>query len=401
MKHLKIFLVLTCICPALFAQKKTDHYPNGNIAFEGEYTYTWNGWQYLDFEWTHSDETLMLLNQVNKMMPRKKYDGECTFYSITGKKIITGHFKDGIPDGRFTYQDDNGAAIADNFYNNGMPYGAFRTYQQGILVSEGVYKPLTQKQLAEAYRTGYVMLSRHERESEYDNDDPLNMRGRAHIRYNYQTEDLETLFFNYFELNSIWNGRMVAYNRQGKIILEAYFLDNVPERTWKVYKDDGTPNYDLTFKNGKLVEYTDHIHNTKDNIGNNKPRQPLVGAGDPQGIDPGVTQPTPPSVFTYVEQMPSPPYDLNNYLSKTIKYPEEAQKSAIDGRVIIKFVVNEDGSISNAEVIRTLDPYCDKEAIRVINNMPIWKPGKQNGKAVKVYFTLPITFRLVQEEMKK
>ncbi|MBA3827455.1 MAG: TonB family protein [Taibaiella sp.] len=227
------------------------------------------------------------------------------------------------------------------------------------------------------------------------------MRGRAHIRYNYQTEDLETLFFNYFELNSIWNGRMVAYNRQGKIILEAYFLDNVPERTWKVYKDDGTPNYDLTFKNGKLVEYTDHIHNTKDNIGNNKPRQPLVGAGDPQGIDPGVTQPTPPSVFTYVEQMPSPPYDLNNYLSKTIKYPEEAQKSAIDGRVIIKFVVNEDGSISNAEVIRTLDPYCDKEAIRVINNMPIWKPGKQNGKAVKVYFTLPITFRLVQEEMKK
>jgi protein TonB len=71
-----------------------------------------------------------------------------------------------------------------------------------------------------------------------------------------------------------------------------------------------------------------------------------------------------------------------------------ARETHIEGRVTIKFVVNEDGSISNAKVVRAIGGGCEEEALRVINSMPKWKPGKQNGKAVKVYFTLPVNFVL-------
>ena len=78
-----------------------------------------------------------------------------------------------------------------------------------------------------------------------------------------------------------------------------------------------------------------------------------------------------------------------------MKYPEEAQKLGIQGRVICQFVVNKDGSIVDVEVVRSSgDPLLDNEAIRVIRSMPKWKPGKQRGKPIRVKYTLPVNFRL-------
>ena len=82
------------------------------------------------------------------------------------------------------------------------------------------------------------------------------------------------------------------------------------------------------------------------------------------------------------------------FLNKNIKYPTIAQENGIQGRVILQFVVNKDGSIVDVVVARSVDPYLDKEAVRVVNMMPKWKPGKQRGKPVRVKFTLPVTFRL-------
>ena len=82
------------------------------------------------------------------------------------------------------------------------------------------------------------------------------------------------------------------------------------------------------------------------------------------------------------------------YLNKNIKYPVIAQEQGVQGRVIVQFVVNKDGSIVDAQVVRSVDPYLDKEAIRVINTMPKWTPGKQRGKPVRVKFTVPVAFRL-------
>ena len=102
-------------------------------------------------------------------------------------------------------------------------------------------------------------------------------------------------------------------------------------------------------------------------------------------------------IFMVVEEMPEFPggtSELMSYLSKSIKYPVVAQENGIQGRVTVAFVVNKDGSIVDAEVVRGIDASLDKEALRVINSMPNWKAGKQRGKPVRVKYTLPVNFRL-------
>ena len=104
------------------------------------------------------------------------------------------------------------------------------------------------------------------------------------------------------------------------------------------------------------------------------------------------------TIFEVVEQMPEFPNGgmagLMQLLSKNIKYPTIAQENGTQGRVTVQFVVNKDGSIVDAKVIRGVDPYLDKEALRVIGTMPKWKPGMQRGKPVRVKYTVPVMFRL-------
>lgn len=116
-----------------------------------------------------------------------------------------------------------------------------------------------------------------------------------------------------------------------------------------------------------------------------------------------IAQPEPPKneeenkVFDVVEEQPSFPGGqgaLRAWLNDNIKYPVVAAENGIQGKVIVQFVVGKNGSISNVKVLRSVDPSLDKEAVRVVSNMPNWTPGKQNGASVNVRFTLPVTFRL-------
>lgn len=102
-------------------------------------------------------------------------------------------------------------------------------------------------------------------------------------------------------------------------------------------------------------------------------------------------------VFDIVEEMPSFPGGngaLMSYLQSNVKYPIVAQENGVQGRVQIGFVVEPDGSISGVKVVRSVDPSLDKEAMRVVRSMPRWNPGKQNGQAVRVKYTVPVLFRL-------
>lgn len=115
-----------------------------------------------------------------------------------------------------------------------------------------------------------------------------------------------------------------------------------------------------------------------------------------------IAQPEPPKeeenkVFDVVEEQPSFPGGqgaLMQWLHDNIKYPVIAAENGIEGRVIVQFVVSKTGSISDVRVARGVDPSLDKEAVRVVNNMPKWTPGKQNGTTVNVRYTLPVTFKL-------
>ncbi|MBQ8240668.1 MAG: TonB family protein [Bacteroides sp.] len=102
-------------------------------------------------------------------------------------------------------------------------------------------------------------------------------------------------------------------------------------------------------------------------------------------------------IFQVVEEMPEFPGGMSEamkFLAKNIKYPVAAQQAKIEGRVIVQFVVERDGSISDIHAMRSVSPELDAEAIRVVSLMPKWKPGKQRGKAVAVKYTMPIMFRL-------
>lgn len=102
-------------------------------------------------------------------------------------------------------------------------------------------------------------------------------------------------------------------------------------------------------------------------------------------------------VYDVVEQMPSFPggiSGLRTYLNQNIRYPAEAQENCVQGRVVVSFVVGKDGHISDVTVVRSVDPSLDKEAVRVIRNMPRWTPGKQGGEPVKVRYNVPVSFRL-------
>lgn len=102
-------------------------------------------------------------------------------------------------------------------------------------------------------------------------------------------------------------------------------------------------------------------------------------------------------VYDVVEQMPSFPggiSGLRTYLNQNIRYPAEAQENCVQGRVVVSFVVGKDGHISDVTVVRSVEPSLDKEAIRVVRNMPRWTPGKQGGEPVRVRFTVPVSFRL-------
>ena len=107
--------------------------------------------------------------------------------------------------------------------------------------------------------------------------------------------------------------------------------------------------------------------------------------------------------FDVVEQMPQFPggmKELMTFLSENVRYPEAAHKTGVQGRVIAKFVVEKDGSITEAKIVKSVSPELDAEALRVIGTMPNWMPGMQNGEPVRVKYTVPITFRLQGDNSK-
>ena len=109
-------------------------------------------------------------------------------------------------------------------------------------------------------------------------------------------------------------------------------------------------------------------------------------------------------VYETVEQMPEFPGGMEaliNFLQENVKYPENAVKNNIEGRVFVQFIVDKTGQVCDAKVVRSVNEELDAEAIRVVNSMPNFIPGRQDGKAVSVFFTLPINFKLQSDEPKK
>ncbi len=144
----------------------------------------------------------------------------------------------------------------------------------------------------------------------------------------------------------------------------------------------------------------DELMNTKTAIGSFDVKGNDDTGGEVLKAKEVIAQPEPVEenkVFDVVEQMPSFPGGqsaLMEYLSKNVKYPVVAQENGVQGRVVVSFVVERDGSVTDVTVVKSVDPSLDREAQRVISSMPKWIPGKQNGQAVRVKYNVPVSFRL-------
>jgi len=158
----------------------------------------------------------------------------------------------------------------------------------------------------------------------------------------------------------------------------------------KIAKDEEV-NDDEQIKTQEQLNQSTQAISIADVVGNDEKGQ------DIQDVKVAVTQVEDEKPFDVVEQMPQFPGgedDLIAYIGKNLRYPVIAQENGIQGRVVIRFVVSRTGEVEKAEVVRSLDSNCDKEALRVVRSLPKWIPGRQNGENVPVYYTLPITFRL-------
>ena len=120
-------------------------------------------------------------------------------------------------------------------------------------------------------------------------------------------------------------------------------------------------------------------------------------------LKPSIAQTTEEEVvelINYVEKQPEFPGGTDSmfaFIQRNIRYPEEAKRSGIEGRVFVTFVIEKDGQVSNAKILRDIGGGCGEEALRVVNSMPKWKPGTQRGNPVRVQFNLPIMFQLQKQ----
>ncbi len=184
-----------------------------------------------------------------------------------------------------------------------------------------------------------------------------------------------------------------------KVTSKSFFMDGKFSTKWQFASTDSFLVEQNTYSEDKklktsVIYYPNHIIRSKKEFNDGK----LVSQNCFDAIGKSITCDTSemnkPIIYTFVEQMPLSAYNIKEYLATNLKYPKEARKNNIEGRVVIKFIVNEDGTISDAQIAKGIGGGCDEEALRVVSEMPPWKPGRQNGKSVSVTFTLPIVFKL-------
>ena len=169
-------------------------------------------------------------------------------------------------------------------------------------------------------------------------------------------------------------GAKIARGVDPSLDKEALRVMNELNKTWKPGKQDGSP---------VKVSYTVPI---KFALDGDEKKESNMKSGE--GAD---------AVFFIVEDMPEFPGGdeaLRKYIANALSYPEIAQEKKIQGKVYVSFVVEKDGSVGDAKIARGVDPSLDKEALRVVKNLPTWKPGKQRGEPVRVSYTVPINFAL-------
>ncbi len=295
--------------------------------------------------------------------------------------------------GKYEERYTDGDLMIRGRHNSGAMDGDWKFFfKNGKTAFEGTFYSPSQKELFEKLSIKY-----NSRIS--DNESSFSEE-------RYQFAHTVTAAFRIYDrylqkLGTGLNGCYHFYYYDGQRSVTACYKNGIAHGTWTAWDRNGKLSNKAEFKDGIATAILkDGILTTYEEYQQKKASEIRDYYGDPTGIDPGIVEAAPQqpqdsnSIFRFVEQMPEPPYNLQDWIAKNLVYPADARKNGEQGRVIVQFVVKKDGSISDVNVVRGISKSFNDAAVDLIKKMPAWKPGKQNGRPVNVSFSLPVTFKL-------
>lgn len=327
----------------------------------------------------------------------------------------SGNYKDGLKDGKWTYKNKTaGGGVVFSDFSVIVNYVDGR--MEGTLTNKGTTFQMKNNRITGQVRKvkktqneDWTMSGQFDEDGFPDGTWTKNYKSYGNLyvdieKYVHgilvakQTKNESTGEITRYEFENVDPQEYLAQYKQGK---DSTIVGNLICQE-KIYFKQGENNYSH-LEDGLMpevfgVEIRTIVEKIKEERGfgseqetyNGVPFKEIVVVGKNEAPNEG-------KVFDLVEQMPQFPggkEKLNEYLSTHVQYPKEAMEKGIQGCITVAFVVNRDGSISDPKVVRSIDSALDKEALRVINSMPRWNPGKQNGKNVRVNYTVPVYFRL-------
>lgn len=422
MKKIVTLWLLVCGVFTVNAQQQhTLYYKNGKKALEGKWTYTVP--MSISFNDLMATFTRLESNgapnipddvRLSGQQPEMgfMFDGPMQAWYPDGQLLRKCNYKNGTMDGLYETYYASGKIYCKGLYHSGMPDGEWNYYYaDGKPKMQTHYKAYTQKQLDELIRGERFRNYRELQQSRLPTDKRLSIIvqtllayfsgsiGRMQRNTSYSGQQLffikdgeKEAELNY--KNGARHGKWIRYD-EGKKLVEAVFeMDSLVALYDRYGKDVlSQPNFNDQSDVGKLFQTFRQRKDYEMPTGGNE-TDPTGGVGPKTaGNDlPDIGER--PQVFTSVEQMPEFPGDIRAWIMKNMIYPEKERKNGDEERIYVRFVVRKDGTVDNVEVIRGMNEAFKKEAIRLVKAMPKWKPGKQNGTPVNVFFNLPVIFKL-------
>lgn len=440
-KSILFLLFSVCNWAGMAQELQKLYYPNGKLAFEGRYTLAWTETEPFEYLNRIAPEDKAIIGYgedrerkdaifiYKDIVPNRLYEGKCKFYFSDGSLMAEGTYVNGCKNGDFKLYHLNGKLSATQSYVNGMASGVWRSWDKnGDQTTEFNYKPIPENIIDEF--TQYVQLEvggnsyYRERTQEFfssiysgfEGDDIFKTYRNPVLKY--QGENISALKRQlkqvHFYSKAYKDGSFKVWTNK-QLILQMHFKDNEPDGKWAIYENN-KPVFEMEIKNDSVVHAKDltnaaNDHGTKayaERVKKEEEQQKRYET-DVAAIAPGLSNipsgtgsPEPREVkrsqteiFRSVQQKASSSYDWTMYLKEHLKYPDAARKASVKGRVIVEFVVEQDGSIANVKVVRGRDlgHGLPEEAIRVVQAAPTWRPAVQDGKAVRSYMTIPINFK--------
>lgn len=309
-------------------------------------------------------------------------EGPVKIWYPNGRLKSVTTFVHGIPEGPYQLNYPGGTVALQGNLSDGMPIGDWTSYyEQGQACFTGTYLPYSQDELqlrAPGARSGTTDLPP---------DDSMNIESTNEAMETYRIRHR----FDAYQcgMASKRNGIFTFYRKDGRKEAQLSYSNNIRNGDWQLWNDSSQLRLHLVYRNGRLQQITDSTGTYTVALYTRKKLRARAGQHGE-----GIVPPEPPEIFTYVEQAPEFQGSVERYVRQHIRYPRKMSRY-LDSTAVVQFYIEGDGQISNISILKSAYPPLDKEIVRVLSTMPRWRPGKQQGRPIRVYRKLSIRFGLV------